>query len=315
MGKGEIDLTEIRILASDLGFSSIGATYPLPEVISIFPWARSCLSLALAYTPAPQLLSKPEEPCARVALFASSADYHTVLTEKLSVLSQRIKERSRAQCAICVDTLPIPERLIAHMAGTIWLGRNCCAFAGGAGSFCVLGEIITDLDPPDSVPPLPSLCGDCTRCVEACPTHALRGDGTLDPTRCLSALTQTPGHIPCDLRPLLADRLYGCDTCQEVCPHNASVLHSEPAFAVSRPPGRHPLLIPLLELSTAGFRATLRNSPIGWIGRTRVRRNACIVAGNLRAIEAAPSLRKLATCNTPTLREHAEWALGNIDTR
>jgi len=265
--------------------------------------------------PSSDLLSPPDEPHARVALFASSQDYHTVLADRLQVLSRRIAETMKAQCSVCVDTVPIPERRLAVLAGVAWLGRNCCAFTQDAGSFCVLGEVVTDLEPPGAAPQMPSLCGDCRHCVDACPTAALGGDGTLDATRCLSALTQKSGGIPTELGPLLGDRLYGCDVCQEVCPHNASVFHSEPAFAVRSPLGRYPLVVPLLELSAQQFRESLYESPVGWLGRTRVRRSACVVAGNVRAQEAIPALLELAAGQSSTLQEHAQWALRAIAAR
>ncbi|MCE5315590.1 HEAT repeat domain-containing protein [bacterium] len=135
----------------------------------------------------------------------------------------------------------------------------------------------------------------------------------IDPSRCLSALTQRGGVIPAELARAMGNRIYGCDTCQEVCPQNANISPISPDFAQDIFPGATPELIPLIELTVKDFREHVRSSSIGWIRRARIRRNAAIAAGNMKCQQAMPSLTDMLEDENPVLREHAAIALREID--
>jgi epoxyqueuosine reductase len=255
-----------------------------------------------------------DAPRGLVARFARGADYHDVLRDKLSRLSEAIRsEHPGPQLEICVDTTPIPERKLAVLAGMAWRGWNSNVFVEGCGSWVSLGEIVTDLELPPAKPLDIDRCRDCGRCMRHCPTGAIAAPYVADRRRCLSQLTQSRGAIPQELRPKLGNRIYGCDTCQEVCPQNSGIEPVTPEFSEPRFPGAHPELIPLIELTPAGFAERVRDSSIGWIGRNRIRRNAAVAAGNLRRTEAIPALTEMLADADPVLREHAAWAIDRIE--
>ncbi len=254
-----------------------------------------------------------------VARVARGADYHPVMRGKLSEVAARLLGRyPNARLKICVDTTPLPERRLSVLAGVGWLGRNCCIYTGEGGSWVALGEIVTDLDLP-APEPLASVdrCGDCRRCIDACPTGAIWdcGEGcraVFDGSRCLSRLTQASGIIPTRMRRALGNRIYGCDICQEVCPQNAGVRPSTPEFAKAMFPGAHPELIPLITISPDEFGSTVQPSSIGWIRRRRIRRNAVIAAGNLKCMAAVSLLEKTLQDQDANLSAYARWASREI---
>lgn len=184
--------------------------------------AKTIISVALNYYP-PQ---RQPEGAPRVAYYAYGRDYHKVIKKKLRVLWQRICQYCEAegietpQAREFTDTAPLLERYWAWQAGLGFIGKNTQLIIPGKGSYFFLGEIVSTLSlVPDM--PLANHCGSCTRCLEACPTQALIAPYELDAKRCLSYLTiEHRGSIPDDLACLMGDRMYGCDTCQLVCPHN-----------------------------------------------------------------------------------------------
>lgn len=187
----------------------------------LVPGAKSIISVALNYYPA---VKRPaNEP--HIAYYAYGKDYHVVLKDRLRRLWQEIlplyKGETQPEARVFTDSAPILERYWAWRAGLGWIGKNTNLIIPGKGSFFFLGEIVTtwELDAYDE--PLPSRCGDCRRCLDACPTKALLSARCLDANRCLSYLTiEHRGDFPDELAPLLGNRLYGCDTCQLVCPWN-----------------------------------------------------------------------------------------------
>ncbi len=277
------------------------------------PGAKSLIACALSYfepdNPQPSLA---EKPTGFVARFARGRDYHQVMIDKLKAVAAHLKKLSaEAQTHILCDTGPLMDRASAESAGLGWFGKNACFFVDGWGSWVVLGEIITNIDLPHDPPFEGHKCGNCDLCMKACPTGAIREPFEVDLNRCVSHLTQMSGIIPREMRPLMSSMVYGCDICQEVCPQNYSVKSGEvePGPFLSMPD-----LIDLLDMTNSEFRADIGASAAGWIGRNRLRRNACVALGNMKSTEAIPSLKRALHDRSEVVRAHAAWALGEIAT-
>lgn len=298
----------LKTKAAALGLAAVGITPATDDVRGLSDWAGSVVCAAISYLPPD---SQPiESPHGLVARVARGADYHTVLREKLERLAEVIsQEHPSARLEVCVDTCPLPERKLAIAAGIAWRGKNGNVFVEGCGSWVALGEIVTDLPLTPTKSPEVDRCGDCTRCIDSCPTKAIAAPYEINYKKCLSALTQASDSITPDLRTAMGNRIYGCDVCQEVCPQNSGIAATATEFATSIFPGAHPELIPLINLTADEFREMIAPSSIGWIRRTRIRRNAAIAAGNLKCTEAIPALTKMLADENPMLRETATWAL------
>lgn len=275
---------------------------------TLLPGARSVVCIAVAYaTPA-----RPPGPGrGRVSNYAWSPDYHRRMRATLRELAGRI-EALGGQTAIACDTAPIAERAFAAAAGLGWIGKHTNLIAPGLGSYVFLGEIVTSLAlEPDA--PLRKTCGSCSRCVGACPTGALRGDYTIDATRCISDLTQRTGPIPSELRPLVGDWVWGCDLCQDACPPTARAPRAATAFAPLDDETRAPSLQHLLRLRSGEFKRRFARTAIGWRGGAILRRNAAIALGNGLDRADVPALAQALDGDPhPQVRGHAAWALGRI---
>jgi epoxyqueuosine reductase len=213
---------------------------------------------------------------------------------------------------VACDTAPLAERAFAARAGLGWVGKHTSLIVHGLGSAVFLGEIVTTLAlEPDA--PLRTSCGSCARCVDVCPTGALRGDGTLDATRCISDLTQRRDPIPRALRPLLGTWVWGCDLCNDACPPSIRAGRAgERAFLPVGEQASAPDLQGLLEVRGAAFRA-LRATAMGWRGAAVLRRNAAVALGNGLDRADVPALAEaLRRDASPLVRVHAAWALGRI---
>jgi epoxyqueuosine reductase len=298
--------------ASGLGLAALGTAPAIDEVRAVLPWARSVVTAAICYLPPGRVISDGT-PRGLVARIARGADYHDVLQSKLAYLVEQIKiEHPNAQMQICVDTSPLPERKLAVIGGIASRAKNGNVFVEGCGSYAALGEIITDIVLPTTEPCEIDLCGACNKCMRACPMGAIIAPGVVDKSKCLSAITQSGGIIPVETRKAIGSRTYGCDTCQEVCPHNANVKASAPEFAQDIFPGAYPELIPLISMSAREFREKVKKSSIGWIGRARIRRNAIIAAGNLGCEKAISALDEVMRGESAILHEYAMWSLDKI---
>jgi epoxyqueuosine reductase len=231
----------------------------------LLPGLGCVISVALGYLPS----AAPPETGPRVARYAWGEDYHEVLGRKLRALLgwlEREAPGARGRCA--VDTLPILERHWAAQAGVGWIGRHGCLIAPGLGSWAFLGEILCDLPLPAD-PALEPRCGECRRCLEACPTGALSADGPLDARRCIAYWTiEHRGPFP-EQRPRLAPWLFGCDACQEACPHNQGV-----PIARADPPAWSAWgAAEWRALDETGFERALGRTPLARPGLKGVRRN------------------------------------------
>lgn len=276
--------------------------------------ARSVISLAVSYyTGNPG----PRPPLhGTLSRSAWGIDYHLVLNERMDRLIAGLKQHFGAQeCSKGVDTSFLVDRALAIEAGLGFPGSNCCVYVPPFGSWVFLGEVLVDI----ALPATQNFEADnwenpieCPACVQACPTNALIGPGEIRPERCLSYLTQKSGSIPLEFRDKLGTRLWGCDTCQQVCPKNRAALPS-PHREFKPVVGPHVPLIPLLEMDNNQFRAEFGRTSLAWRGKNVLQRNACIVLGNERNKGAVSSLMKTARSHpSPNVREAAEWALEEI---
>ena len=246
-----------------------------------------------------------------IARYARGRDYHKVLRARLQKLCDRIAAQAGAfGYRVFADSAPVMEVELAARAGIGWRGKHTLLLSREAGSWFFLGEIYTSLPLPADAQ-ASEHCGTCAKCIEVCPTQAIRGPYQLDARRCISYLTiELKGSIPEPLRPLIGNRVYGCDDCQAVCPWNSFARPSpEPDFAV-----RNGLdcasLVELFAWSEEVFAARMAGSPIRRIGYERWLRNLAVGLGNAPSTPAvARALRARADHPSALVREHVAWAL------
>lgn len=277
--------------------------------------ARSLISIALAY---PSKLKDPpkSEPGAYRGILCRAAwgtDYHHVLRDKLDKLSQFIMElEPGARIESMVDTGELSDRAVAERAGIGFVGKNCAVITPEFGSWVYLGELVTNLPLP-SDQPIEEGCGDCNICVDACPTGALVQGGQLDAQRCVAYLTQVKDFIPDEFRAKIGNRLYGCDTCQTVCPKNRRINNDHHIEFQPDPEIAKPLLIPLLQMSNKEFKEKFGQSSSSWRGKKPIQRNAILALAHFKDRTAVPHLERLLFEDPrPVIRGTAAWALGKI---
>ena len=268
------------------------------------PSARSLLVAGLS-----SRQTSPALPRGRIAAYAQGSDYHDVLREKLESLAQETIQKWGGKFRVCVDSSPLLEKPLAALAGVGWQGKNTLLIHRQHGPWLLLGCLLTDLqlstDQPDS-----DHCGSCTRCLDACPTRAFPRPYVLDARRCLAYLTiENPGPIPEEFRPLLGDRLFGCDECLEVCPWNRHAQNSREMKLTPRP---RPDLREMLTWDDQRFRSEFRGTPVFRLKRNRWLRNISVVLGNIGTAEDLAALEKASQEADPLVREHAHWAVQRI---
>ena len=247
----------------------------------------------------------------RIARYAWGDDYHEVIAEKLDKIDNFLREFGGEQKCY-VDTGPVLERDYAAQAGIGWHGKSTMLIDQRLGTWFFLAEILTTLELPADEP-VPNHCGTCERCITACPTGAITAPHRVDARRCISYLTiELKGVIPLDLRPLIGDRIFGCDDCLEACPWNRFAQESREAAFSARRSTTEMSLREYLELSDAEFRALFRNSPIKRIKRRGFLRNVCVALGNAGDISDIPALERAARDPEPLIAEHARWAIDRI---
>jgi epoxyqueuosine reductase len=284
--------------------------------------ARTVVTVALSYAhpdpidvPADRLAAGPR---GRIARYARGADYHLVLKDKLRALAAAVARASGHALAyvVCVDTAPLLERELASQSGLGFQAKNTMVIAPGAGSFIVLGELLVDLEcAPSPLDDAQPRCGQCRRCLDACPTGAFVDAYTLDARRCIAYLTiENAGPIPRELRPLIGDRVFGCDVCQDVCPFNAGGAvagHAAPALA-PRPGTGTPSLLRLLGLGAAQFRKWQAGSALRRIHRAQLLRNVAVALGNVGGVDELPALMHALGEPAALVRAHVAWAIARI---
>lgn len=282
----------------------------------IMPDCKSILVVGMNYLPH-EAGSAHGETEARVATYALGDDYHDVIPRRLEQLVRRLEGwvGEPVPNRIYTDTGPILERELAQRAGLGWIGRNTCLIHPQLGSYYFLAEVFLGIALPPDDPVRTDHCGSCTRCLEACPTGCILPDRTLDATRCISYLTiELRGEIPPDQRQDLADWVFGCDICQQVCPWNErfaeptdeQAFQARPLLAEAKPET-------FLRLSNEEYQQAFRSSAIKRSKRTGLARNAAVVAANRGDQSAVPVLEEALLADPdPSVRQHAAWALGDL---
>src|SRR5437588_5995725 len=288
----------------------------------ILPGAKSIIVLALNYfqrnhNAAGTAATTEEKARGRIARYAWGDDYHDVIAAKLDKIDIFLREFNGEQKCY-VDTGPILERDYAAEAGIGWHGKSTMLIDEKLGTWFFLAEILTTLELPADEPTR-DRCGTCERCIKACPTGAITAPHKLDARRCISYLTiELKSSIPLDLRPLIGDRIFGCDDCLDACPWNRFAQVSRESAFASRSPSRTGTsttafsLRDYLALTETQFRDLFRNSPIKRIKRRGFLRNVCVALGNVGTSEDLPALRAAELDSEPLIAEHAAWAIEQI---
>jgi epoxyqueuosine reductase len=281
----------------------------------IFDGPKTIIAIALAYPSrmkdAPQ--SKRGERRGIFCRASWGTDYHHVLRDRLAKLEEYIVSRiPQARFKSMVDTGELVDRAVAERAGIGWSGKNCSIITPEFGSYVYLGEMVTNLPfKPDD--PMEDQCGTCNKCVDVCPTGALIEGGQLDAQKCIAFLTQTKGFLEDEYRVKLGNRLYGCDTCQTVCPENKGKdfhFHEE---MEPDPEIAKPLLKPLLTISNREFKEKYGHVSGSWRGKKPIQRNAIIALAHYKDETAIEVLIEVMKNDVrPVMRGTAAWALGKI---
>jgi epoxyqueuosine reductase len=278
---------------------------------NVLPECRSVICLATHYFPGPWPQSGTATGGFRIARYAWNDDYHPLIERRLRAFDIQLQTLGGHQKSY-VDTGPILERDAATSAGLGWNGKSTMQIHRQLGTWFFLSEILTTLE---LVPDAPSVghCGKCTRCIHACPTHALTAPHRLDARRCISYLTiEHPGPIPLEFREAIGDRIYGCDACLETCPWNRFAVQSRDLAFHARPEILALRLRDFLDLDDAAFRSLFAGSPIKRLKRPRFLRNVCVALGNTGNEADLPALHRAEQDPHPLIAEHAAWATSKV---
>lgn len=296
----------------------------------VLPGAKTVIALAMNYFQGERptthvILSEVEgaRPAAfkvaprndgRIARYAWGDDYHELIERRLRKLDAFLQTHGGVQKCY-VDTGPMLERDYAATAGVGWHGKSTMLLNRELGTWFFLAEILTTLEfEPDA--PQANRCGSCVRCIDACPTGAITAPHQVDARRCISYLTiELKGAIPVELRPLMGDRIYGCDDCLDACPWNRFAKVSREAAFQLRPEVAAMSLRDYLALDDARFRELFRGSPIKRTKRRGLLRNVCVALGNIGSADDLPALERAATAEEELIAEHARWAITQIRAR
>jgi epoxyqueuosine reductase len=286
---------------------------------ALWPEARSAIMLALNYGPEADPLAALAQPGrGSISVYARHRDYHQLIKGRLKELASKLESRTGARVKVFVDTAPLMEKPLAQAAGLGWQGKHTVLLSRRLGNWLFLGAILTTLEiEPDA--PERDHCGSCLRCLAACPTDAFPAPYVLDARRCISYLTiEHEGPIDRTLRPLIGNRIFGCDDCLAVCPWNKFAEAGREAKLQARADLAAPPLAELLGLDEAAFRAKFAGSPIKRTGRDRFMRNVLIAAGNAAEPQRGETAHLAAAVHAhldaaaPTVRGAAVWALAHL---
>lgn len=278
----------------------------------LLPECRTVISLGVPY-PMPASVNHLQANQGRIAAYAILPDYHAILKDRAELLAQKIAQLTPQPMKhlVCVDTAPILEKDYAQQSGLGWIARNSCLISQDHGSWLFLCEILIDVPLKPDKPLTKTDCADCHRCQMACPTKAILPNRTIDARRCLSYLTiEHRGPIPPAFRPLMGQRIFGCDTCQTICPSNQKAKVAATLLEHPQLLDPHPDLLESLLLTETEFKSRYANTPVLRAKYQGFRRNVAIALGNARLEAARIALVDCAANELDdVVREAAQWAL------
>ncbi len=283
---------------------------------ALWPEAKSVIALGVSYAPGddPLALAGRTERGV-ISVYARNRDYHDVVKKRLKRLGRWIGESFGCAIKVFVDTAPVMEKPLAERAGIGWQGKHTNLVSRQHGSWLFLAEIYTTLEIPAD-PAEEDHCGSCHACLDICPTAAFPAPYRIDARRCISYLTiEHRGPIPEQLRPLIGNRIYGCDDCLAVCPWNKfATATAEPAF-LPRAELTAPRLADLAQLDDAAFRALFAGTAIKRTGRNRFVRNVLVALGNSGDPAQLPTAEALCDDPDPVVSDAAQWAAARLRLR
>jgi len=281
---------------------------------ALWPDVRSVVMLGINYGPDENPLAVLKDRIrGAISVYARGDDYHEVIKARLKALGRWLIAQAGGDVKVFVDTAAVMEKPLAEAAGIGWQGKHTNLVSRELGSWLFLGVIFTTLELPPEAPGRDH-CGTCRSCLDVCPTHAFPAPYQLDARRCISYLTiEHEGPIPRELRPLMGNRIYGCDDCLAVCPWNKFAQAGNETKFYAREALRAPLLAELARLDDAAFRTLFAKSAVKRIGRTRFLRNVLIAIGNSADAALAHEAERLLDDPAPLVRGAAVWALGCLD--
>ncbi|MEO6013955.1 MAG: tRNA epoxyqueuosine(34) reductase QueG [Devosia sp.] len=275
--------------------------------------ARSVIMLGVNYGPdSDPLETLSQHDRGTISVYARNRDYHEIIRGKLKELAGLLSRRTGAEVKVFVDTAPVMEKPLAEAAGIGWQGKHTVLVSREFGSWLFLGAIFTSAELPADAPHEES-CGNCTRCLDICPTNAFPAPFQLDARRCLAYLNiEHKGPIPLEFRKAMGNRIYGCDDCLAVCPWNKFASVAKEARLQARDELNAPALSDLAALDDSGFRGLFAGSPIKRIGHGRFLRNVLIAVGNSGDAGLAPLASARLACDDPLVRGAAVWAVRRL---
>ena len=280
----------------------------------LWPDARSVIMLGTNYGPETNPLDAvPNREAGVISAYARGDDYHDIIKKRLKTLGRWLHAASGAELKVFVDTAPVMEKPLAASSGLGWQGKHTNLVSREFGSWLFLAEIFSAAELPAD-PPESDHCGQCRRCLDACPTAAFPHPYRIDARRCISYLTiEHKGPIPAEFRAKMGNRIYGCDDCLAVCPWNKFARRTGELAFHARPELTAPLLMELAALDDDAFRRLFVRSPIKRVGRARFVRNVLIALGNCGDPEAAAIVEQRLDDESPLVRGMAVWALARLD--
>ncbi len=280
---------------------------------ALWPDVRSVIMLGLNYGPDHNPLAVlQQKEHAAISVYAQGDDYHDLIKKRLKELARWLTAQAGGDVKVFVDTAAVMEKPLAEAAGLGWQGKHTNLVSRQYGSWLFLGAIFTTLELPADEPE-PDNCGSCRACLDVCPTEAFPTPYRLDARRCISYLTiEHKGPIPRELRPLMGNRIYGCDDCLAVCPWNKFAQQGHETKLAARDALCAPKLAELARLDDTQFRALFTKSPIKRTGRDRFLRNVLIAIGNSGDVSLADEARRLLDDASPLVRGAAVWALSQL---
>ena len=284
----------------------------------VLPGAKNVIVLAASYEKSDSRFTIHDSRTGVVARYAQFDDYHDILGERLKSLAKFVNQLGGAGTSSLwyVDTGPLLERDFAQRAGLGFVGKHTNLISRRLGNWIFLAEIITTLElEPDT--PEKNHCGNCTRCITACPTNAITAPFELDARKCISYLTiELKGSIPIEFRKAIGNRIYGCDDCLAACPWNRFAREGQLMKAHARTELDSPDLIQLLSLDEKDFKSRFAGSPMLRTKRRGLLRNVCVAVGNIGdESDPLPALEKSTRDSEPLIAEHARWAISEIEAR